>query len=1388
MRRIRYILLLGATVLFCCSCLGKSRTYRVAIDSLNNISFAYRFKDINISRQAAEDAYDIAQKNHESERMAEALNNLAHCAFMGEKLRQKDEEADKSEDLYGEAKRLYEEAEASSGNEIERLIADVGRMKIAQRLSQNKDFYYARNSALKRLRRIDEDKHLIDNKKLTQRLVYAESEFYMVAAIYHKSKQQQEAKFSAINSISPNYALSCDTAQWLSYELVTGSGGLYEAPSDKEVTLGEFGNLVNCILIGRSKGHLYLEASALLALSEMIGNVSGEHEYSPYELICEERVGVMELILREETIDKSEGFGLKGEGYDISARLLGRALELFDKYGDMYGVARTDYILGRFSNMSGLAEQAIAYLRDGLEIVVDNVPELEMEIREQLSVAYSAMGMKDESDYNRSVYIDLLEYTRQDREDNLRMADLERESKQLDIMIVAAGLFSVLLLIFIAVMSDRWRKRNEAYLSALEQDLTEKRDKTAEALENGTGIAALDEEMMRLKKERYIHKQHIADNKCQNIIKKACLSIVGGIVPYIDRIVNEINKLQTESYAQQEDVKRSKLAYISELAAKINEYNDILSLWIKMKQGSINLNIENFRLNDLFQIVAKGKHSFEMKGQTLEVTECDATVKADKALTLFMINTLAENARKYTGEGGTVKIYAKGASEHEGCPYVEVSVEDNGPGLSAEDISKILNEKVYDSGQIGMRSSADREVLRQKKGHGFGLMNCKGIIEKYRKTSPVFSVCSFSIESELGKGSRFFFRLPKGVVKAFVVLAAFMISCTAGGYTIRPYSVCGFETAVVGRPQGSPLQVDEDMEAREYVETRQDTLLLQQANEYANIVYECNLDSAYEEALVYADSAIVYLNKHFTNVTGKTEPLLQLYDSEGYAAEEEWIAMNFNSDYNILIYVRNEVAVAALALKDFALYEYNNSLHSFVYRYVTSYNSLEEYCQEMELASGRKLMIICILGLIVLVCAIVWYVIYYRHRLLYRYNVEQLFYIYNSILETASTNDENVEQRLAENLYSEINELIPVTGLALAVNDEETKRLRCYFSGKADDNDGVEESISQAFGEQKALWSKEAGGWSFIPLWTSVAGENKRCAGVLGLIVAQSGSQDEDLDLVEMVASYLSIVLYHTVIRVRRKFSDIELAQDEARRTSHEENMLHVQNMVLDNCLSTIKHETVYYPNRIKQIADSLIADDISESEKIQTMSDLVGYYKDVFTILSSCAARQLEEVTFRRGTVDVEDVITEAEKYFNRSTKKSRIRIELELCAEPGLKVSGDKVLIEFLLHNLIDDAIRFAESGRIALKARLDREFVRFEFIDSRRSLPKDQLDFLFSPDSSHIKVDESGRLIGAEYLVCKQIVRDHDEFAGKRGCRINAESSSEGGFVVWFTLRKV
>lgn len=134
--------------------------------------------------------------------------------------------------------------------------------------------------------------------------------------------------------------------------------------------------------------------------------------------------------------------------------------------------------------------------------------------------------------------------------------------------------------------------------------------------------------------------------------------------------------------------KKGKFEYIDELITRINEYNEILALWIKMRQGVLSLNIENFPLKELFDIIAKGRRSFEMKHQELVVSSTNAIVKADKALTLFMINTLAENARKYTPEHGKIELSAVETDD-----YVEISVSDNGPGLSEEDVNRILGEK-----------------------------------------------------------------------------------------------------------------------------------------------------------------------------------------------------------------------------------------------------------------------------------------------------------------------------------------------------------------------------------------------------------------------------------------------------------------------------------------------------------------------------------------------------------------------------------------------------------------------------------------------------------------------------------------------------------------------
>ena len=72
-------------------------------------------------------------------------------------------------------------------------------------------------------------------------------------------------------------------------------------------------------------------------------------------------------------------------------------------------------------------------------------------------------------------------------------------------------------------------------------------------LENGLAFISLGDERKRLEKEQYVHEQHLAENKRQNLVKKACLFIVTGIMSYIDRIMNEVHKLTLKSMCPMRD-------------------------------------------------------------------------------------------------------------------------------------------------------------------------------------------------------------------------------------------------------------------------------------------------------------------------------------------------------------------------------------------------------------------------------------------------------------------------------------------------------------------------------------------------------------------------------------------------------------------------------------------------------------------------------------------------------------------------------------------------------------------------------------------------------------------------------------------------------------------
>ena len=1416
---------------FSCTDMVPTKEVRL-IDSLNGKAYAYRYRSLDSSYKYADAAY--RQVNFYKSGKAEASNNLGFCAYMNM-------DFDRAEALHKEVYKLTK-------NELELLIADIGLMKICQRTAMNKEYYDYRNSALRRMKRIREESDLFADRHETLRLDYAFTEFFIVSSIYYYYLQQRQEAIDALNQIPEDEALT-DTNQLLYYHYIKGSASLVEANNPEERKLREFDQLYYTWRPAVQSKHPYFEGNGLQGLANLMVSPANFEFYR---------------VRRTHALDQ---FDFPVDSL-MPLRMAQLALEKFREYDDLYQIAGAYVSIGKYLNAHGCYPEALDTLTKALDCVnqhhllyyhykadtldklwpyaegdttytgvpwiteekVKTVPEWISRIREQLSVSYAGLGMKHASDYNRNIYLDILNFTRQDKELENRKLSLEAGSRQMTLVLSLVIVGLVLVVILWWFFNKSSKMRNQVDVERLQQILSLCRDITSSipmnvpliqqgidqlfgkgrmtleipeegkaalvpvhrlskdekalvhvlepyiiwAADNEQMVEALSDERIQLEKQRYVYEQHIAGNKRQNLIKKACLAIVNGINPYIDRILNEVHKLTEKGYIDDEKIKKEKYQYIDELVTTINEYNDILALWIKMKQGTLSLNIETFGLNELFDLLGKGRRAFEMKEQTLEIEPTHAMVKADRALTLFMINTLAENARKYTHEGGVIKVYARTTDS-----YVEISVEDNGRGISAEDVAQIIGEKVYDSRVIGMKNATDADELKENKGSGFGLMNCKGIIEKYKKTNELFRVCVFNVESELGKGSRFYFRLPSGVRKVIGVLLCLLLPFGMGSCLYDPIP---------------PMLQDTDSIVVITDSAYED--LLDAASDYANAAYFANVDEQYEIALQYADSAILLLNEHYQKYArpDATHRYMKLV-GEGIPAEILWWNELFDSDYHVILDIRNEAAVAFLALKQLDAYSYNNSAFTDLYKLQGEDQTLEGYCRQLERSNINKTVGIILCFVLLIVSLVGYYLLYLRKRIQNRLSLEQVLEINQKVfaaslirpqeqenaeaLQREESTLKEIPQRIVDEAFGSVNELLTIDRMGIAVYNETTHLLE-YASSPGQE---MPEMVQLCFDSREYISEQHR---QAIPLMVEAGGEHQ-CVGVLYLERREGTEQETDRLLFELVARYVAIVVFNAVVKLATKYRDIESAHEETQRASWEDSMLHVQNMVLDNCLSTIKHETIYYPNKIKQIIGRLNAQNLSEKEEkeaVETMTELIEYYKGIFTILSSCASRQLEEVTFRRTTIPVQELFETAGKYFKKSVKNRMDKIELEM-APIDARVIGDVNQLRFLLENLIDEALTVHEDGVLRLQARKDDEYIRFLFTDTRREKSVLELNQLFYPNLARMTSGEEGELRGTEYHVCKQIIRDHDEFAGRRGCRINAEPAEGGGFTVYFTI---
>jgi len=198
--------------------------------------------------------------------------------------------------------------------------------------------------------------------------------------------------------------------------------------------------------------------------------------------------------------------------------------------------------------------------------------------------------------------------------------------------------------------------------------------------------------------------------------------------------------LLADNDTQLSDEKRKKLSqHILQASGSGYHLLENLLEWSISQTGRIQVTPATLDLKEIID------HNIELVGENAgakHISICSSidditSVVADGNMLDTVIRNLLTNAVKFTPTNGKVEISAK-TEAHE----VEISISDTGVGIKPEDWDKLFRVDV----SFTTRGTA------QEKGSGLGLILCQEFVEKNGGT--------IGVESQEGKGSRFYIRLP----------------------------------------------------------------------------------------------------------------------------------------------------------------------------------------------------------------------------------------------------------------------------------------------------------------------------------------------------------------------------------------------------------------------------------------------------------------------------------------------------------------------------------------------------------------------------------------------------------------------------------------------------
>lgn len=274
------------------------------------------------------------------------------------------------------------------------------------------------------------------------------------------------------------------------------------------------------------------------------------------------------------------------------------------------------------------------------------------------------------------------------------------------------------------------------------------------------------------------------------------------------------------------------------------------------------------------------------------------------------------------------------------------------------------------------------------------------------------------------------------------------------------------------------------------------------------------------------------------------------------------------------------------------------------------------------------------------------------------------------------------------------------------------------------------------------------------------------------------------LELIQMVTTQIAVSIENAKI-----YEDLEVRVAERTKQYEEMNkhLLSVNERLERNeaerkkLFQSISHELrspiTSSLGYIDVILDDIVTDPAKQKEYLMRSRERLLSLKSLIQDLFDLAKLEAGRIDYEKSVVSVTELYEAFKERYRNEVERASLYYEIESQFTEEQFVSIDMARIEQVMTNLIVNAVKYTDSGRIKIVMSTGENSFNCAVTDSGRGIPANDVPFIFDSyfKASNIKSVESH---GVGLAICKQIIEQH-------GGHITVESTEHEGSTFSFML---